>query len=352
MHNARDFAIERYTSAQLAQIIGRKGQVSVDTTNNRVVVHDGSTAGGITSLTANSTDTLTNKTLSTPLVSGNLVMPNTSGYGIQINTASPAFGWRDLVGQIEVRTTGGTPPSFGAYTGTNYYEFSFSATTDNHFFPRYHMPHDWVPGSAMYIHMHWSNAAATPNTGNVVWTFEVCHAKGFNQEAFGTWYVVSVTQASSATRYQHMVTEVQCSAPGGLIDAGAGAVSITSGAAVLTSANSIFSAADIGRTVRVLGAGAAGAALDTTISAYTSATQVTLAANASTTVTTTDAFRWRVLDASLLEVDGLILCRAYRFASNAADTCSDAVFGHTVDIHYQSTNIGTKNKAPSPTFYA
>ena len=43
-----------------------------------------------------------------------------------------------------------------------------------------------------------------------------------------------------------------------------------------------------------------------------------------------------------LEVDGMICIRAYRDAVN--DTCTDAVFLHTVDVHYQSTNMATKSK--------
>jgi len=63
-----------------------------------------------------------------------------------------------------------------------------------------------------------------------------------------------------------------------------GACSITSGAAALTVAGASFTAADVGKSILVPGAGAAGGVLNTTISGYTSATQVTLAANASTTL--------------------------------------------------------------------
>lgn len=61
---------------------------------------------------------------------------------------------------------------------------------------------------------------------------------------------------------------------------------ITSGAAILTSASGSFTAQDVGKPIRVPGAGAAAGNLDTTILSYQSATQVTLAANASTSVTT------------------------------------------------------------------
>lgn len=61
---------------------------------------------------------------------------------------------------------------------------------------------------------------------------------------------------------------------------------ITSGAAIFTSASGVFAATDVGKTFVVYGAGASGAPLSTTILTYTSATQVTLNANAGTTVTT------------------------------------------------------------------
>ena len=59
---------------------------------------------------------------------------------------------------------------------------------------------------------------------------------------------------------------------------------MTAAAAALTSASNPFTSADVGATVIVVGAGAAGADLITTISAFVGAGQVTLAANAGTTV--------------------------------------------------------------------
>lgn len=59
---------------------------------------------------------------------------------------------------------------------------------------------------------------------------------------------------------------------------------ITSGTPTLTSATASFTAGDVGKKVYVEGAGTAGAMLATTISAYVNSTTVTLAANASTTV--------------------------------------------------------------------
>lgn len=63
-----------------------------------------------------------------------------------------------------------------------------------------------------------------------------------------------------------------------------GNTSITSGAAALTVVGASFTANDVGKSIQVPGAGAAGATLVTTILSYTSSTQVTLAANAGTTL--------------------------------------------------------------------
>lgn len=61
--------------------------------------------------------------------------------------------------------------------------------------------------------------------------------------------------------------------------------SMTSGSAVLTDAGGSFTAYDVGKMIAVSGAGAGTAQLTTTIAGYTSATQVTLAVAAGTTVT-------------------------------------------------------------------
>lgn len=59
---------------------------------------------------------------------------------------------------------------------------------------------------------------------------------------------------------------------------------ITNGSATFTSATAAFTSDAVGKSIRVAGAGPAGADLLTTISAFTNSTTVTLAASASTTV--------------------------------------------------------------------
>lgn len=87
---------------------------------------------------------------------------------------------------------------------------------------------------------------------------------------------------------------------------------MNSGFGTLTSATGSFSSGDVGKVIVVAGAGVAGANLSTTISGYTSPTQVTLAASASTTVGAATV-SW----GSYLELD-----RPYRETTNASATAS------------------------------
>ena len=60
----------RGTTAQNAAFTGAVGEITVDTTLDTLVVHDGTTAGGHTLVTDTATQTLTNKTLTSPNITG------------------------------------------------------------------------------------------------------------------------------------------------------------------------------------------------------------------------------------------------------------------------------------------
>lgn len=119
--------------------------------------------------------------------------------------------WKDLLGSIVVRGSGANDPTWSLITGsTAMYAYQFSATVMQQFWTALHIPHDYSAGTAAYLHMHWMNAAAAPNTGTVRWGFEYMVAKGHNQQAFpaGATTTVYVNQASPATRYQHNIAEL------------------------------------------------------------------------------------------------------------------------------------------------
>ena len=220
-----------------------------------------------------------NNFMAVNVISGGVVLPKASGIGVKVDPAAPSYPWHDLLGAISIRGVGATDPGYNVYRGgIRGYQFA----VNDEVFIEFHIPHDYVPGSDIHLHFHWSingktkagAAAGTVTGGTTTWGSEVSYSKGHNQAAFIapiTRTVVSATTAS--TLYQHYITETQLSA------------------------------------------------------ASPSASQ---------------------LDSDDLEVDGVILCRAYLSANNITVSSGSvpAPFLHYVDVHYQSTGIGTKQKAP------
>lgn len=212
-------------------------------------------------------------------VTTNLDLSGTSGTGVKVDLTSPTFGWHDMLGPISIRGVGATDPGYNVYRGgIRGYQFA----VNDEIFIEFHIPHDYVPGTDLHIHAHWSvkqttKAGAATNAvtgGSVTWGFEVSYAKGHNQAAFSAPVTATVVQNASTTQYQHMIAEVQVSA------------------------------------------------------ASPSASQI---------------------DSDNIEVDGLVIVRAYLSANNLTVSAGSvpAPFLHMVDIHYQSSNIATKNKAPN-----
>lgn len=187
-----------------------------------------------------------------------------------INGVPSDLLWRDLLGVIRKRGVGATDPVDATYRGgIKQWQFGVNDEVWNEF----HMPHDYVLGSDIHLHYHWSHIGTLVTGGTITWGAEVTYSKGHDQAAFIAPITTTVVGDASTTQYQHIITEVQLSA------------------------------------------------------GTPSASQI---------------------DTDTLEVDGLILVRSYLSANNIT-VSGGAVpnpFLHYVDIHYQSNNIGTLNKAP------
>lgn len=197
----------------------------------------------------------------------NSLVPKTKGKGIKMGPfGSDTFGWHDLLGNVQVYGQAGEATRTAYRGGIKALQFSEgdSAYID------FHLPHDYVPGTDIFIHVHWSHASSLITSGSVTWGFELMYAKGHDQASFPAPVIVTVAQNASTVQYRHMVAEGLASTPGG------------SGV---------------------------------------------------------------LLNTSDLEVDGLIQCRVYLDSNDMVGETVEP-FMHTVDIHYQSTNVATKNRAP------
>ena len=220
------------------------------------------------------TPTLVTPVLGSPLADIITFNKASAAGGIKVDTATPTWPWADLIGPVIVDAAGANAPTLGAFIGGSVRRWAFSAgdKADCEF----HIPHDYLPGSDMYIHVHWAHNGTTIS-GNFVGTFVYTYAKGHNQAVFGAEKTVSVSYATvniaTTPRYQHRIEETQ--------------LSINGGSATL-------------------------------------------------------------LDSSLIEVDGVI-------GVNYTQTTIPTITGGTpnepfvffIDIHYQSTGIGTKQRAPN-----
>ena len=198
------------------------------------------------------------------------VFPKDKNVGIQIDTASPDWGWHDLMAMGFIDPNSVNQPTFATYRG-GISEFQFSEGDE--MLARFHLPHDYAPGTDMLIHVHCSHNSTLVTGGSVTFGWEVSYSKGHNQAAFSDPVFITVSQSANPIQYQHIVAETAQSISGG------------------------------------------------------SATQ---------------------LNCDYLEVDGVIISRFY-VDSNDLTVSGGGVpdpFIHFVDVHYQSTGLPTKQKAP------
>jgi hypothetical protein len=104
-------------------------------------------------------------------------------------------GWNDLVQDVTVRTGSNAPSPTIFIGGISAYEFS--PTTMNECFVNFHMRHDYIAGTMVYPHVHWSHN--TDAAGVVRWGFEYTLAR--RNDSTGV-----VTFASPSTLYiEHTV---------------------------------------------------------------------------------------------------------------------------------------------------
>jgi hypothetical protein len=119
--------------------------------------------------------------------------------------AGQSGGWRDITGQAVSPAGGVTVPTWTILTaGSPFYAYKFAVNDQLWYF--FHIPHDYAPGTALYLHAHWLSDGTSTNT--VKWQFTHSFAKGFNQGNFNTTgTTIDVTQATDGTAFRHMVSE-------------------------------------------------------------------------------------------------------------------------------------------------
>lgn len=138
------------------------------------------------------------------------IFDKASGNGIKIDTSTPTFGFADLLGDVTVKNTGGTRPALITYRN-GLLDFEFAAGEEEYF--KYHIPHDYVKGTDIFLHFHWSHTGTLVTGGTLTFDYEISYAKGHAQAAFPASVSGTVISATAnTTQYTHELTEVQISA--------------------------------------------------------------------------------------------------------------------------------------------
>jgi hypothetical protein len=114
-------------------------------------------------------------------------------------------GWRDITAEVNVRGIGLTDPTWAVINGTAFSAYKFGIGDEC--WMTFHIPHDYIKGTDVYIHTHWLPDGT--NTNSVKWQFTYSYAHGHNQQAFalGSPGVETAEQVVGGTQYQHYVTE-------------------------------------------------------------------------------------------------------------------------------------------------
>lgn len=202
------------------------------------------------------------------------VIPKAAGNGFKVDPDSPTWPWRDLIGLIKPDVDKQNSPVLSAFRGGLVREYAYAV--NDKIDCEFHIPHDYAPGTDIYIHVHWGHNG-TAISGSNVMTLAYTYADRSDNPTtpFGIEKSQTITVSPNITshpRWCHSVDEIQLTNSGG--------------------SGNMMNTADI-------------------------------------------------------EVDGMILVNLTQTTiPTITGGASSDPFIFTVDLHYQSTDIGTKSKIP------
>ena len=154
------------------------------------------------------------------VIDGNIHLPKASGTGFKVDTVSPTYGFADILGDQFTKNTGATKPILTTYNGAIQ---AFQFSNGDEAYLSYHIPHDHVPNTDIFLHIHWSQTSATATGGTLDFKYFAIYAKGHNQSSGSTFTSTPITITFSTinindgvgglNQYQQHLTEVVISGP-------------------------------------------------------------------------------------------------------------------------------------------
>lgn len=125
------------------------------------------------------------------------------------------YGWKDLLGDVTPKTSGGGSPQLATFRdGVRWFNYAAGDDGDMVF----HIPHDYVPGTDLYLHPHWAHNG-TNISGSIDIRLHLTYSKGHQQAAFHDdvepHIVVSSLNLTNTPQYWHRIDEIKISQSGG-----------------------------------------------------------------------------------------------------------------------------------------
>jgi hypothetical protein len=121
--------------------------------------------------------------------------------------------WKDLVGATNFKGSGSSIPPFKAYRGV-IWKTGFNTTGNTIYYFNYHIPHDYIKGTDIFIHAHHSTTSAT-ETGAFEFQLHASYA-AVDDQFNDPIRAADITHTyTTSDQYRHTVSEIQLSTSGG-----------------------------------------------------------------------------------------------------------------------------------------
>ena len=143
----------------------------------------------------------------TMLTDDSFIMQTAAGVTKKIKATNLKLtGYEDVLFVHDAASAGGSSaPTLTTFRGNlKVGTFNGAGTTVNEIFGSIHIPHNYIAGTDIYFHIHWSHIIASP-TGSVKWNLDYSFARGFSYEAFPTPTTISLTQAAGTQYFHHII---------------------------------------------------------------------------------------------------------------------------------------------------
>jgi hypothetical protein len=117
-------------------------------------------------------------------------------------------GWNDLVQEVAIKAGVDSPTLSNFRDGIVAYQFDPDLVQSC--FANFHFKHDYIPGTMVYPHVHWSTNTAS--TGVVRWGVEYTLARRWEStgnRTFGPTQIIYIdANVATPSQYMHMVNEM------------------------------------------------------------------------------------------------------------------------------------------------